>query len=776
VSETPTRSNRSDLDEVRAGVLRRPGLVGVGLRRALTDAYDGWLGQLFGRLGKVDSIALVAVGGVGRHEPAPYSDLDLVLLYARPVQGLSELADKLWYPIWDSAIDLDHSVRTPDEALAVAMGDLKALLGLLDMRHVAGDISVSAAVRERIVQLWRSTALKRAPQLRELCQVRWAVAGEASFLLEPNLKDSRGGLRDTQSLRALALAQLVDVPAAARAATTTLLDVRGELQRLLGRNDDVLRRQEHAGVAAALSLADGDSALRAVNEAARTIALTVDNAWRRVAANGRTTRGSSSKRRLLAPFLPPGPDRFGLAKDVVAQGGEVVLARDADPGADPVLVLRAARAAAEHDLPLAPFALERLATEGAPLPEGWPAPALSEFVTLLGFGSRTVPVLESLDQVGLLVRLIPEWDAVRFAAQHNSVHRYTVDRHLLETAARAAELTRQVARPDLLLIGALLHDIGKGYPGPDHSAIGAPIAERIATRMGLSDADSATITALVSHHLLLPDTATRRDLDDPRTISTVANALSGSGQLLDLLHALTIADALATGAHVWSDWKAGLVADLVRRTRAVLAGAPVSAVPQLDQRRRRLAETGELAVEIQNTEVVLAAPATSGVLSQATGVLALHSLDVRSASIHTYLGMAVCAFTVEPRFGSLPDPAVVRTDLARAIDGSLALADRLAAKERSYARGAPARSQPPALLWFDDAATDATVLELRTDDSIGLLYRVISALERCKVQIRSALVSSLGGSVVDAFYLTLPDEPVIPAQARDRLESALAGI
>jgi [protein-PII] uridylyltransferase len=294
--------------------------------------------------------------------------------------------------------------------------------------------------------------------------------------------------------------------------------------------------------------------------------------------------------------------------------------------------------------------------------------------------------------------------------------------------------------------------------------------------MGLSEADSATITALVRHHLLLPDTATRRDLDDPRTISTVANALRGSGQLLDLLHALTIADALATGSHVWSDWKARLVADLVRRTRAVLAGAPASAVPQLDQRRRRLAETGELAVEIQNTEVVLAAPATSGVLSQATGVLALHSLDVRSASIHTYLGMAVCAFTVEPRFGSLPDPAVVRTDLARAIDGSLALADRLAAKERSYARGAPPRSQPPALLWFDDAATDATVLELRTDDSIGLLYRIISALERCKVQIRSALVSSLGGSVVDAFYLSHPDEPVIPAQARDRLESALAAI
>ena len=159
----------------------------------------------------------------------------------------------------------------------------------------------------------------------------------------------------------------------------------------------------------------------------------------------------------------------------------------------------------------------------------------------------------------------------------------------------------------------------------------------------------------------------------------------------------------------------------------------------------------------------MAAPDALGVLSRAAGVLALHSLDVRAASIRTHAGMAVNAFVVEPRFGELPEAAIVRNDLARAMDGSLALADRLAAKERSYARGTLPTRRPSSVHWFDDAATDATVLELRADDAIGLLYRVTAALERLGLDVRSARVSSLGGSVVDAFYLTTRDGRADPA-------------
>jgi [protein-PII] uridylyltransferase len=516
--------------------------------------------------------------------------------------------------------------------------------------------------------------------------------------------------------------------------------------------------------------------LREVNVAARTVALALTSAWRRVDANRRPSRGLLP--RLLGSFSssPAPAARVGLAKDVVAQDGEVVLARDADPWADPLLVLRAARVAAEQDLPLAPFALERLASEGAPIPIPWPQAALDEFVSLLGRGAPAVPVLESLDQAGLLSKLIPEWDSVRFKIQHNPVHRFTVDRHLLETAAHAAALTRQVSRPDLLLIGALLHDIGKGDQSGDHSITGAVIAERIANRMGLSYGDAATVTALVRHHLLLPDTATRRDLDDPVTVETVAEAVAGSAELLDLLHALTVADAAATGPLVWSEWKAGLIKDLVRKTRARLAGAQQPAAVPLDDRRRQMAEAGVLAVVIEGDEVIVAAPDALGVLSRTAGVLALHSLDVRAASIHTQAGMAVNAFVVEPRFGELPEASIVRNDLARAMAGTLALSDRLSAKERSYAHGSVSARKPSTVHWFDDAATDATVLELRAEDAIGLLYRLTSALERLNIDIRSARVSSLGGSVVDAFYVTTNDGMPIPQEARSDIEAALVVI
>lgn len=762
---TPTPSE--SLAAVRDGVLRGRGLVGAELRATLTSAYDGWLAGL---LPEREGVALVAVGGLGRQEPAPFSDLDLVLLHDRTDRAVTELAESIWYRVWDSGIALDHSVRTPEQALAVAKDDLKALLGLLDVRHVTGDRRLTDEVRGRVVELWRAGAIERLAELQQLSRHRWQLAGEAAFLLEPNVKDSRGGLRDAQSLRALAAAQLVDYPVAVREAYLTLLDVRGELHRRAERAEDVLRLQELEGVAATLGIGDRDLVLRRVNEAGRTISHAVDLAWRRIAARPDASR---RPRRRLFGAVTAAPARVGLGKDVVAQDGEVVLARDAQPGADPELVLRVARAAAERGLPIAPFTLSRLRGECRVLPEPWSEQARADFVSLLGAGHAAVPVLEALDLAGLLVRLIPEWAAVRCTAQHNPVHRFTVDRHLLESAAHAATAAREVARPDLLLVGALLHDIGKGYPG-DHPAVGAAHAETIARRMGFIEDDAAVIVSLVRHHLLLPDTATRRDLDDPLTVSSVIDSIGGSAELLHLLHALTIADAAATGPAAWSEWKAGLVGDLVHRADAVLAGQHMPELPPLDDERWVLAEAGHLAVQIRGERILVAAPDGFGVLYRTVGVLALHSLDVRSASIRTHAGMAVNAFVVAPRFGRLPDPVLVRSDLARALDGKLSLAEKLREKERSYARDAVAQTaQPSSIHWFDDAATDATVLEFRAADAIGLLYRVTAALERCQLDVRSARVSSIAGSVVDAFYLTTRDGRLVSPEARPDIEAEL---
>ena len=763
------------LTGVRAAVLRRPDLVGLELCTALTEAYDGWLRQALGDCGP--GVALVAVGGLGRGEQAPYSDLDLVLVHdgraAAGREDIRDIADRVWYPIWDAKVALDHSVRTIDEAVRVADEDLKAMLGLLDVRHVAGDAEVTAQLRERIRARWRATAPTRSLELLAASRERWATAGEASFLLAPNLKDSRGALRDWHALRALSVAQMIDIAPPVQQARVALLSLRGELHRHVGRGTDVMRQQDQGAVAAALGLADADAALRSANEAGRVISYAVDTAWRRVQA----ARPAAAPRRGLLRRRGPAIDaalaREPLAQGVVEQGGEVVLARDADPRADPGLLLRAARAAAARGLPLAPFALERLAAESAPLSEPWPPSALADLVGVLDAGEAGIDVLEALDRAGLLTRLLPEWETVRIKAQHNAVHRFTVDRHLMETAAQASRLTRDVTRPDLLLIGSLLHDIGKGYPG-DHSVVGAEVTQTIAPRLGLSPEDTRMVAAMVRHHLLLPDTATRRDLDDPATIRIVTDAVADSTELLALLHALTIADAAATGPGAWSDWKAGLVASLVRRTHAAMTGNPVAAPTPLDTDRMALAQAGELAVQIDGDEVVVAAPDAPGLLSRASGVLALHGLDVRSASIATYAGTAVNRFRVQPRFGTLPDPVVLRNELRLALSGALELGQRLAAKEQAYARDRAAAGPPPRVLWFDDEATDATVLELRAADAIGLLHRVTATLERSGLDIRSALVSTLGASVVDAFYVTGADgSPLIPADERAAVAAAV---
>ncbi|HEY2043196.1 MAG TPA: [protein-PII] uridylyltransferase [Jatrophihabitans sp.] len=744
--KTPSEST---IYSVRAEILARTEEVGAQLRQHLTAAYDRWLTEL---LPDSPGIALLAVGGLGRKEPAPYGDLDLVLLHNGKVGNVAAVADEIWYPVWDSGIGLDHSVRTVDQAIDVAAADLKATLGMLDARHIAGDPALTGLLREQVITRWRRTAPSRLAELQELARGRWSTQGDASFLLEPDLKDCRGGLRDWVGLRALASAQLVDLTPAVVHASSVLLDVRGELQRSIGRGVDVLRAEDRAPVAKTLRADDADAVLRAVNEAARAIGYATDAAWRRVALT-HTPPSRSWLRRIRSESAPEslGTGRHPLAKDVVAQDGEVVLARDADPWADPILMLRVARAAAEHNLPIANYTLSRLATESAPLPQPWPDEARTEFVTLLGTGRRAVSALEALDQHGLLSRILPEWEAVRFKAQHNPVHRFTVDRHLIETAVQAGALAGDVTRPDLLLVGALLHDIGKGHPG-DHSVVGHALALTAARRMGYAAADAASIAALARHHLLLPDTATRRDLDDPSTLKLVITAIDGSVDLLDLLHVLTVADAAATGPAAWSDWKSTLVRRLVLKARATLNGVEPPETEPLPEELIGLVREGESRVVIDGSDIVVVARDEPGLLSRTSGMLALHLLDVQSADVRTVEGMAVNRFRVTPRFGSFPSGELLNGELRKILTGAVDLDAKLRAKENAYATESSTAS--PRLLWFDDESSHATILEVRAQDAIGLLHRVTAALEQCAVDIRSARISSLGARVVDAFYLT----------------------
>ncbi len=766
----------SSLRERRAELLACPDLVGAALRAAFVQAYDTELAGLLGEPGP--GIALVAVGGLGRREVAAGSDLDLLLVHAGRAD-VAAVADALWYPLWDSGVGLDHAVRTVPEAVAVASSDLKAALGLVDARHIAGDAALTAELVAATRSAWRRGAGSRLPELHDAGLERARTWGEVAFLLEPDLKQARGGLRDVHALQALAVAQVADVPSAAvLAAHGLLLDVRGELHRLTSRAGrraaDRLLLQEQDAVAGALGLDGADALMAAVSGAARTIAYASDSTWRRA-------RPARSRRRLLGRRQAAA--RRPLADDVVEQDGEVVLAKGARPHADPALPLRVAAAAARAGLPIAPATLEVLTTCPA-MPSPWPGPALDALVALLATGPPAVPVFEALDQAGLLVALLPEWEHVRSRPQRNAVHRFTVDRHLVEAAAAAAALTRRVARPDLLLLGALLHDIGKGLPG-DHTDVGVELVAGIGPRLGLSAADAAVLVAMVRHHLLLPDVATRRDLADPATAAAVAHAV-GSREVLELLHALTEADAAATGPAAWSSWKAGLVSELVRRTGELLAGAPAAPPAPLAPWQEALVAPdgqvgtqGDLALDARADEVTVVARDRPGLLALATGVLALHRLDVRSASAFARGSTGVVVLRVAPRFGTLPDWRVVRDELRRALDGELAVPEVLRSREQAYARDRPPPA-PATVRLLDDASDTATVVEVRAADGLGVLHRIASALGGCGLDVRTAHISSLGADVVDAFYVVGPDgckltDPALRELVGQRVLAALAG-
>ncbi|MYQ33328.1 [protein-PII] uridylyltransferase, partial [Streptomyces sp. SID4956] len=338
----------------RLRLLNEKARSGPPRRSALAALTDEWLAGLFaaGAPG-ARGVSLVAVGGYGRAELSPRSDLDLLLLHDGSDPGtVSKLADRLWYPVWDLGIALDHSVRTPAEARKTAGEDLKVQLGLLDARHIAGDLGLTTALRTTVLADWRNQAPKRLPALRELCEERAARQGELQYLLEPDLKEAHGGLRDATALRAVAASWLADAPREGLAeARGRLLDVRDALHLATGRATDRLALQEQDQVAAELGLLDADALLRQVYEAARVIAYAGDVTWREV---GRVLRSRSVRPRLRAMLGggKPAPERSPLAEGVVEQDGEVVLARAARPDRDPVLPLRAAAAAAQAGLPL----------------------------------------------------------------------------------------------------------------------------------------------------------------------------------------------------------------------------------------------------------------------------------------------------------------------------------------------------------------------------------------------------------------------------------------
>lgn len=726
---------------VKESLAKQPGVQGEEQRILLTQSLDTWLGQLLtAAMEKCDAdpsnFALIGVGSYGRCEPTLHSDLDLVVLHNPKARHAENVAAEVWYPIWDSGVALDHSVRTIAQARDIAARDLKVFTGLLDSRHIAGNSDISNQLRQDVHQDWRKSSSKFIPELRELVENRRFRSGDLFQLLEPDLKESYGGLRDVGVLRALAATWKVEVSHADWLESAQfLVNVRSRMH--LQSRSDRLRLQDQPGIAHDMGFPNPEELLRSVYLAGRQIAYASDRAWNQL----ERVQGKKDVRR-------------PIADGVVVHGGEVVLAKSSFSQLDSEqdtnkLTLAVAGAASVAELPVSPTLLRRL-SDSAQFPvEGWTPNMRNALLQILGSRFGMFSIWESLDQFHLISRLFPEWEHVRSLPQFNSLHEFTVDRHLVECVVQGQELTRTVDRPDLLLIACLLHDIGKGMEG-DHSIVGAHMAREIMKRMGFDEPDICSVELLVRHHLLLADTATRRDLEDETVIESICESLQ-SRQNIQLLLALTLADSRATGPSLRSQWREKLIADAATKAMISLAGESATQRHVEFDSSVYSADADGLVFhsepDVDGFRLVIGYPDRIGMLASVAGVLAMHKLHVRSADLYENRDRAIQVWSVKPLFGDLPNTDVLRRDIKRALSGDLDLDSKLVGTR-------PLDST--AVVTISRVSDQQTVVEVRARDRKALLFDIARAISSCDFTITGARISTLGLDAVDAFFIRNP--------------------
>lgn len=808
----PIRTLRDERERLREAHFA--GLPGLELIKSLAAAMDAAVADLWNRIGGPEGgVALVALGGYGRGELSPLSDVDLMVLHAG-ARGVRDLSQALFYALWDAGFQVGHATRTIKESLRLAAENVEAETSFLDVRCVAGDTALFDDFREAALARVRRRGGKFLGALAEAVRVRHAEHGRTSSLLEPNLKEGAGGLRDLHAVGWLLRVFGEDGAVSAReradldTAAELLHRVRSHLHYLTGNRTDVLL------------LAHQDPAARFLGYAEKG-EMPVDAFMRDLYRGARAVEhvGASLFAELTAERAKRAPSR-PLGDGFRAQSGLVALDGSPPPLAErPETAVRLFAEAARARLPIARatarWVEEALAAVPGDLP--WTAGVASAFFDLLAAGDPDA--LEAFDHTGALPRLLPEWEHVRCRPQHNVYHRFTVDVHAFQTVANLAALEgetedelardvwRDVADRSLLLLAGLLHDIGKGLPG-DHSEVGERMALAIADRIGLHAGRRDALAWLVRHHLLLADTATRRDTGDENLVVETAAAL-GDSERLKMLFLLSVADGRATGPAAWTPWKAALVAELFtkllrvlergdltsreagevyrlrvaevrealarrpqRQVEAHLSGMPrayVLAFPTAElirhfalmadplragDVRMHLAKTGERGIH----EIAVVASDRPGLFSMVSGALALNRLNILSAQAYTRAdGAALEVFRVvgafeidvaEDRWQQVAD------DMRAVLREPVSLEQRIAEKRAAYAaRPARGKREPPRVI-VDNAASDfSTLVEVHAPDRVGLLYTITSALADLELDIHVSKIATYAEDVVDVFYV-----------------------
>lgn len=808
------RAKRASLE-----TLWKEGLGGKALIKKHTSLMDKTLVNAFKQCkDKSIGMALVAIGGYGRRELFPFSDIDLMLLHDNcSEENLTHVAEAIFYPLWDAGLEVGHGVRTPKICLDEAKKDFFLQVSMLDAYLLAGSESLYSDLMTRFQKKFVEGRRKQFVQDMILhCRKRHELFGNHSYLLEPHIKEGKGGFRDIQAmlwtakvvfslenLEAMQLAGLLsrEEKQNFEAAWDNLVRIRNRLHYISGRKNDQLFFEHQEEMAGAFHYKDTKGMLgverfmKELHAHLRTIAVTTDMFFEHV-----TEVLGLRESRLKDKSLEAG---------ITLRQGRIQLTDTEILKSRPHLLMRAFLQSTKTGAPIHHRTRKIISNHLDLVTEktrGSKRMAKS-FMELISQESA-LPALTELVETGLLSAYIPEFTHTESLAQHDIYHVFTVDRHLLQCVDEISKLRRSEQRlfklihtPHILFLSALLHDIGKGYQ-ENHSAYGAKLSKDIGERLRLTDKETADLTFLVREHLFLAEVALRRDLEDENLILRCARKVK-SPERLTMLYLLTIADARATGPSMWTDWKAALLQELYLKTANALEHAdklPNNTTKETkwlrDQITPLLANDSSFDIDILPDDYLLGFSAAEvadhikyhtqleykpllaipsahgahwsilivandrpGMLSKICGALALHNLRILSAQIYTWSDGTVVdvidvVSTLDKKFND-QDWEALQNDLVKSVQLRLGLTHRLAQKIKPVIRrkSKPGHRAKTRVIFDTQASANYTVIEVYATNRIGLLYEITHTLSDFGVNTYRAKIGSKGDQVVDVFYV-----------------------
>jgi len=760
-----------------------------------------------------DDIAIIATGGYGREELCPYSDIDLLFLTpSKAPKGLNETIEKFLYSIWDEGIKIGHAVRTTKECIAVSNEDAKTLSAILDMRLISGNKNLFQEL-EKAIQKSLTTRSKKAYVKGKLKErdSRHERLGDSRYVLEPIIKDGKGGLRDYQTLfwisqviynaptpRALKDLKLLTKKEQQRFEKDYefLLTVRCHLHDIAGRAEERIHFDIQPRIAERLGYQHRDNAKSVERFMKHYFLVTKDIGDLTRIIVSAIEESEEQKNRLV-------PQKLKDFEGFATIGERLCFAKNQKLKPAPIDILRFFRIAQENNLDIHPTALQKIRRNIKLIDNTLRNDnnANEVFLDILSDEKNAALTLRRMNEADVLERFIPEFAKIKGLMQFDRYHHYTVDEHTLNAvdimhklengdlkkeAPLASKLIKTIENRKTLYVAILLHDICKGREnkkkGQDHSTLGAELALKLAPRFSLSDQGTRLVSWLIFDHLFMSEIAFKRDLEDPKTLEDFLFRVHDT-ERLKLLTILTTCDIMAVGPETWTGWKDSLLSELYTLAANRLEGKKQSKKEQPPAPNLTKNEIADITITQDDTKnatkIRIITQDRHGLFTTLSGALTASNVNIIEARITTHdNGIAEDIYTIQNAAGKQITQDFRHQDIKKTILNALENNENLETKI-AKTRKKPKTKElvfeiPEGVIIKNNTSQNATYLEIYTRDRHGLLFDIAQCLQDQNLTITHAKVGTLGLKAVDVFYITdLKGKKVTDPKRLNTIEKAL---